>query len=112
MVEYVFHLAMMLDVLLSHSLHVKLSKCKFARDHVNYLGHIVSTKGVQVDDKKIEAILSWPKPVNVKQLREALGLSSYYWKFVWGYGQLASPLTNLLKQEAFVWGVDQDLAFE
>nr|KYP41515.1 hypothetical protein KK1_037100 [Cajanus cajan] len=54
-----------------------------------------------MDTSKIDSIRAWPQPTNLKQLRGFLGLSGYYRRFVKGYAQLATPLTDLLKKNAF-----------
>jgi hypothetical protein len=50
-----------------------------------YLGHIISEQGVQVHQEKIKAILDWPTPKNLTELRGFFGLCSYYRRFVKGF---------------------------
>ena len=63
------HLRLTLQVLREHQLYAKLSKCDFYRDKIQYLGHIISKDGISVDPKKIEAIMNWPTPINVMDVR-------------------------------------------
>lgn len=66
---------------------------------------------MQTDSKKIEAVLSWPIPQTVKQLRSFLGLTGYCSRFVKNYEQLAKPLTELIKKESFTWKEATTVAF-
>jgi len=95
------HLRIALSILSHDSLVVKLSKCSFGQQWVDYLGHIISSDGVWVDDTKIAAIKEWPVPVSVKNLRAFLGLASYYRKFIKNFAMLAAPLTDLLREDNF-----------
>ncbi|GAU10375.1 hypothetical protein TSUD_419040, partial [Trifolium subterraneum] len=79
---------------------------------VDYLGHTVSGTGVAMDKDKVQTVLEWPQPSNVKQLRGFLGLTGYYRRFVKGYATIASPLTDLLKKEGFRWTTEATKAFE
>jgi hypothetical protein len=104
MEEHRHHVEKVLRVLRENKLYGKLSKCEFGKDSMPFLGHIVSSKGIQVDPKKILAVQKWPTPKNVTDVRSFLGLCSYYRKFVKDFAKVSSPLTELLKKEQeFKW---------
>lgn len=79
---------------------------------MKYLGHVISSKGVEADPSKIQAILEWPKPNTVKELRGFIGLTGYYRKFVPGFGKICQPLYNMTKKEGFVWTTEAENAFQ
>jgi hypothetical protein len=101
-----------LHLLSQHQLFLKQSKCDFGASEVEYLGHLVGKGGVRVDPKKIEAMKDWPHPKTVKRLCGFLGLIGYYRKFFKNYGNIAAPLTTLLKKNSFNWTPAAAQAFQ
>jgi hypothetical protein len=75
------------------------------------LGSYCQQGCIWVDPKKIEAMKDWPHPKNLKSLCGFLGLMGYYRKFVHNYGKIATPLTALLKNNAFTWTPTTDQSF-
>lgn len=110
--EHVQHLRIVLEILREHQLYAKLSKCSFAQDHIDYLGHVISKDGVTTDSDKTEAMMNWPTPTNTTELQGFLGLTGYYHKFVPHYGIIAKPLTQQLTKKGFQWTEQAQLAFD
>src|SRR5436305_12104708 len=78
-----------------------------------FLRHVVGREGIRPDPEKIEKIKHFPVPTNLTQLRSALGLFSYYRKFIKDFSKIAKPMLTLLKKETpFNWTNKQQQAFE
>ena len=71
-----------------HNLKLNPSKCKFFKERVLYLGHVVSADGIQTDPSKIEAVSNWSIPYSTKDVRKFLGFTGYYRRFVEGYASI------------------------
>ena len=111
--EHEEHLKIVLELLREKRLYAKFSKCEFWLDSVSFLGHVVSKDGVIVDPSKIEVVKSWVRPTNVTEVRNFVGLASYYSQFVKGFSSVASQLTNLTKQNVpFVWSDECEESFQ
>jgi hypothetical protein len=76
--EHMQHVRKVLELLRQHKMYGKISKCEFFKEAVEYLGHIISSKGISTDPKKITTIQDWPQPKNIKELQSFLGLCNYY----------------------------------
>lgn len=101
--DHIIYVELVMQLLKQNQLYVNRKKCEFGKTHMAYLGHIISKKGVAVDDSKVQAMIDWPLPRNVKELRGFLGLTGYYRKFIQGYAKIASPLTDQLKKDKYCW---------
>ncbi|KAL2252670.1 UNVERIFIED_CONTAM: Retrovirus-related Pol polyprotein from transposon [Sesamum indicum] len=100
-----------MNLLRKHQLYAKRSKCSFAQKEIEYLGHVISHKGVATDPLKVECMINWPVPTSDKALRGFLGLIGYYRRFIQGYGAISKPLTSLLKKDAFELNAEAEKAF-
>ncbi|RLN25665.1 uncharacterized protein C2845_PM07G31520 [Panicum miliaceum] len=105
------HVQQVFEVLRNHKFFLKPSKCSFAQHSLEYLGHIISRDGVATDPAKTKAMLQWPRPASITEVRGFLGLTGYYRKFVRNYGVLAKPLTQLLQKRQFQWTDQAEHAF-
>lgn len=92
---------------------LRLGKCQFFKNQIDYLGHEISSSGVRPGTTKIKAVEHFPTPNNVHQVRQFVGLCSYFRKYVKDFAQVARPLTSLTKKDvSFEWGATQSKAFE
>ena len=106
-------LGKVLQRLRSAGLKLKPSKCTLLAERVNFLGHIVSAKGVEVDNEKVIKIQSWPKPQTLREVRSFVGLCAYYRRFVPDFSTICKPLFLLTqKGQPFVWGEAQQQAMD
>ena len=94
-------------------LKLKPRKCILFARQTDYLGHVISERGVSVSPSKISAIREWPIPENATDVRSFLGTASYYRRFVRDFASIAAPLHRLTEKGApFVWTPEQQKAFE
>jgi len=90
-----------------------LKKSKFCFPNIPFLGHIVGRNGIQPDPENIEKVKNYPIPTDLTSLRGALGLFSYYRKFIKGFSKIAKPMNELLKKDVpFKWTKKQQKSFE
>lgn len=111
--EHLIHLEDVFLNLRQANVKLKPSKCFFARDHVEYLGHIVSKDGIRPNPDKIRAVTEFPAPTNTKGVRSFLGLANYYRRFIKGFATIAAPLNHLLRKHIrFKWDANCQQAFD
>jgi hypothetical protein len=111
--EHSKHLRIMLTRLTEHQLYAKFSKCMFWLEEIQFLGHILSAKGIAVDSIKVKDILEWKPPTTIHQVQSFLGLAGYYRRFILDFSKIVKPITGLLKNDTkFDWSSKCNEAFE
>ena len=112
-VELLDNLRQILTRLRGIGLKVKSKKCVINRKEIVYLGNVLSEDGCRPNPELVEVVEKWMPPKNVKQIMSYLGRTGYYRRYIKGYSAIAAPLTSLLRKgEPFVWGKEQQQAFE
>ena len=102
--EHEEHLRIVLRLLWEHHIYAKFSKCDFYKPHIQYLGHIISEKGIAIDLKNIKSIDNWPTPTNATEIRSFLGLAGYYQKSIGNLLRICCPMIIIQKKEnKFLW---------
>ena len=111
--EYLRNLKEVFQRLREAGLRLKPSKCNLCLEEVEFLGNVVSAKGVCTDPKKTEKVAKWPVPTSKKEVQQFLGLANYYRRFVKNLASIAKPLHRLTERAAkFEWTSDCQLAFD
>jgi hypothetical protein len=107
------HLRIVLTCLREHQLYAKFSKCAFWWEEIQFLGHVLSAKGIAVDPSKVKDILEWNSPTTVHQVWSFLGLAGYYRRFILDFSKIVKPITGLLKNGTKIdWSSKCNEAFE
>jgi len=82
-----------------NNLFVKPEKYKWKVREVEFLGVVISPKGEEIQKKKVEGVLNWPAPRNIKEVQKFLGLANYYRRFIKDFARIAAPLHMLVRKE-------------
>nr|GEU81684.1 putative reverse transcriptase domain-containing protein [Tanacetum cinerariifolium] len=110
--EHGEHLELILALLKREKLYAKFSKCEFWIPRVQFLGHIIDSRGIYVDPA-IESVKDWASPKTPMGIRQFLGLAGYYRRFIKGFSKIAKPMTKLTQKKVmFDWGDKQEAAFQ
>ncbi|MBW0478662.1 hypothetical protein O181_018377 [Austropuccinia psidii MF-1] len=99
--EHVTHVSTVFARLKANNLFAKASKCLFHVSSVEYLGYSVYSKGLKMDQEKVQQILNWLPPRKLKALQSFLGFANFYCHFIKNYSKKISSLTSLLKKDSF-----------
>ena len=93
--QHLEHLEIVFSRLPEAGLKMKRSKCDFFKSEIHYLGHLISPEGISPLPNKLDSIKHMPVPNSTKEIKQFLGLTGYYRKFVPRFADISRPLTTL-----------------
>ncbi len=112
--DHVQHVRVVLQRLIANQLYAKTEKCEFHQSTVSFLGYVISSGGVAMDERKVRAVVNWPRPLSVKELQRFLGFANFYRRFIRNFSTVAAPLTSMSKKgpQRLVWTPRATSAFQ
>ena len=111
--EHTKHVKQILAKLQEAKLYAKLSKCQFSVKKTEFLGYIIEPGEITTDPRKVQAIVEWDTPRNIKDVQSFLGFANFYRRFMKEYSRIVEPLTSLThKDKKFIWNPEAQKAFE
>ena len=85
-----------------NNLYIKPEKCMWKVRKIGFLGVVIGPNGIEIEEEKVDGVLSWLQPKNVKDIRKFLGLANYYRRFIKDFARVARPM-NVLTQKDERW---------
>ena len=80
---------------------------------IGFLGVIIESNGIEIEKEKVDGVLSWPEPKNMKDVRKFLGFTNYYRRFIKDFTQVARPMNILMRKNVkWQWRKKQQQAFD
>jgi len=96
-----------------NDLYVKPEKCAWKVRKIGFLGIVIGPSGIEMEKEKVDGVLSWLEPRNVKDIRKFLGLANYYRRFIKNFTQVARPMNVLIRKNVkWQWEEEQQKAFD
>lgn len=112
MEEHKKHLTALFDILQKENLYAKIAKCEIGRSRVEFVGHVVSADGIDMQMDLKKAILDWPVRTTIRQVQQFIGMAKYCRKFIKGYASILRPVSDISRSKKLVWNQEQEEAFE
>ena len=111
--EHTKHIKQIFARLQEAKLYAKLSKCQFSVKKTEFLGYIIEPGGITTDPRKVQTIVEWDTPRNIKDVQSFLRFANFYRGFIKEYSKIVELLTNLThKDKKFMWNPEAQRAFE
>jgi len=91
-----------------NDLYIKLEKCMWKVQKIGFLDVVIGSNGIEIEKEKVDGVLSWLEPKNIKDVRKFLGLANYYRRFIKDFARVARPINMLTRKDVkWVWGESQ-----
>jgi len=96
-----------------NDLYVKPEKCMWKVRKIGFLDVVIGPSGIEIEKEKVDGVLSWPEPRNVKDIRKFSGLANYYRRFIKDFAQVARPMNMLTRKNVkWRWEGEEQAAFD
>ena len=82
-----------------NDLYIKPEKCIWKVRKIGLLGVVIGPNGIEMEEEKVDRVLSWPEPKNMKDVRKFLGLTNYYRRFIKDFARVARPINVLMRKD-------------
>jgi len=90
-----------------NDLYVKPEKCIWKVRKIEFLGVVIGPNRIEKEKEKVDGVLSWPEPKNIRDIRKFLGLANYYRRFIKNFTQVARPINTLTQKDVkWQWGAE------
>ena len=100
-------------VMSSRGLTLNRDKCQFKMSHLEFMGHVLSARGIGPADVKVKAVVDAREQTNAAEVRSLLGVVNFTARFIPDLATVSAPLRQLTKSgEPFVWGPEQQQSFD
>jgi len=96
-----------------NNLYIKPEKCMWKVRKIGFLGVVIGPSRIEIEKEKVDGVLSWPEPRNIKDVRKFLGLTNYYRRFIKDFAQVARPMNVLTRKDIkWRWEGEEQAAFD
>jgi len=111
--EHMKHIEEVFSRLAKVGFHLKLRKCEFFKEEIEFLGHVINRDGIKPNPEKVKAISEMPPPKTKSNVKSFLGLASYYRRFIKDFAKRTYHIRNLTKEDSrMIWSNDCQKEFE
>ena len=111
--EHVQHVRQVLSKLRGAGLQVDIEKCEFHVQETAFLGVLLSVDGIRMNPEKVQVVIDWARPNNLKQVQAFVGFCNFYRRFIKNFSKIVRPLTQLTQKDIpFQWTIPCQQAFE
>lgn len=100
--EHVENIKKVFLILRENNLKISDEKCEFLKTEIEFLGHIISNKGIKPNPKKIESIINFPIPNTQRRIKQFIGMIGFYRKFIKNFAKITKPITKYLRKRSKV----------